>query len=417
MRILLLSSYFTPENVAAIHLIKNRNEALIEAGFVIELIVPEPSRGVSPEIRKKYKKIRIEKSHNERMTVFRFKMFGEGKNPVLRTLRYFLCHIIHFYKGIQAKNIDVLFLASTPPTQGAMGAMVKKIKKIPLVYNLQDIFPDSLVGTGLTRKGSLLWRIGRVIENFTYRNADKIIVISDDFKKNIIAKGVPESKIEVVYNWVDENSVIPILRDKNKLFDELGLSRDCFYIVYAGNLGHAQNIDIILEAAKELNELENIKLLIFGTGGLEEQLKEKANKLNLKNLRFFPIQPADRISEVYSLGNAAIITCKPGLGKSAMPSKTWSIMSSGTAILANFDEGTEMQRIIENSKVGLFSKAGDVRKFVEAVLELYNNQEQCNQFGRNGRDFILKNLTREIGTSKYVEVIKKVVEAHQSRKN
>ncbi len=98
--------------------------------------------------------------------------------------------------------------------------MVKKFRHIPIVYNLQDVFPDSLVGTGLAKKGGLLWKIGRVIENFTYRNADKIIVISEDFKRNIMAKGVPEEKIEVIYNWVDENAIVPVKEEDNDLFDE-----------------------------------------------------------------------------------------------------------------------------------------------------------------------------------------------------
>lgn len=102
-----------------------------------------------------------------------------------------------------------------------MAVFIKKCRKIPFVYNLQDIFPDSLVGTGMTKKGSFLWRIGRIIENFTYRNADKIIVISEDFKRNIMAKGVPEEKIEVIYNWIDENEVVPIAKDVNPLYHEL----------------------------------------------------------------------------------------------------------------------------------------------------------------------------------------------------
>lgn len=88
--------------------------------------------------------------------------------------------------------------------------MVKMFTQQPIVYNLQDIFPDSLVGTGLAKKGGLLWKIGRVIEDFTYKHADKIIVISEDFKKNIMAKGVPEDKIVVVYNWVDQNAVVNV---------------------------------------------------------------------------------------------------------------------------------------------------------------------------------------------------------------
>ena len=176
---------------------------------------PSPCRGIDAETCKKYKRIKREERLDGHLIVHRFSMFAEGENPVFRALRYALCTVKQFNRGVFAKDAhscNVMFVASTPPIQGAMAAMVKKCRRdhIPFVYNLQDIFPDSLVGTGLAKKDGLLWKIGRRIENFTYRNADKIIVISQDFKRNIMAKGVPEEKIEVIYNWVDENAITPV---------------------------------------------------------------------------------------------------------------------------------------------------------------------------------------------------------------
>ena len=175
-------------------MLSSRNEAFAHEGFEMLVITPTPSRGLAQELRNKYKQIKHEELLNGKLIVQRFSMFAEGRNPVLRAVRYLLCNVAHVYHGLRTKNVDVLFTASTPPTQGAVAALIAKIKKIPLVYNLQDIFPDSLVGTGLAGQGSLLWKMGRVIEDFTYRNADKIIVISKDFKKNIMAKGVPAVK-------------------------------------------------------------------------------------------------------------------------------------------------------------------------------------------------------------------------------
>lgn len=153
-----------------------------------------------------------------------------------------------------------------------------------------------------------------MIENFTYRNADKIIVISEDFKKNIMAKGVPEEKIEVIYNWIDEKAVVPIARENNPLYEELGLNREKFNVVYAGNLGNAQNIDVIIDSAKELVENKNIEFIIFGSGGLKEQFVKKVKDYGIDNVKFFPLQPMERVSYVYGLGNICIVSCKPGLG-------------------------------------------------------------------------------------------------------
>jgi len=418
MRILGLSSYYG-SSVSSSHLSRSRNQAFVDAGFDMVSYAPTPSRGLSKEEIKRYKKIRLETNYDGHQVVHLYRMFSEGKNPVQRALRYTCSAIIQFFKGVFAKDArscDVMFISSTPPIQGAMAGLVKKCRRdhIPMVYNLQDIFPDSLVGTGLAKKGGLLWKIGRVVENFTYRNADKIIVISQDFKRNIMAKGVPEEKIEVIYNWVDENAVQPVAKAENPLYEEFGLSREAFTVVYAGNLGNAQNIGIILDAAKRFNDdstsssqvNENrVQFVIFGTGGLEEEIRRRMAEEGLTNVRLLPLQPYERVSQVYSLGDACVVSCKEGLGGSAMPSKTWTIMSCGRPVIASFDEG-ELKEIIESGPCGVFTHAGKVEEFVAAVRSLMADRQRCEQMGRNARAFILDNLTKEVGTRRYVEVIK-----------
>ena len=402
MRILYFPAYFFPEKAASSYLNENRNQAFADAGFGMVVYAPTPTRGITEEEYQEYRKRTFEKMYDEKLEVHRFKMFREGKNPLMRVLRYFLVSMLQFYYGVRAKNVDMIYVASTPPTQGALAALVKKFKHKPFVYNLQDIFPDSLVGTGLAKKGGLLWKIGRVIENFTYRNADKIIVISEDFKRNIMEKGVPEEKIEVIYNWVDENAVQPVAKEDNPLFEEFGLSREKFTVVYAGNLGNAQNISIILDGAKEL---PNVQFALFGTGGLEKEVRERIEKEGLVNVHLNPLQPYERVSQVYSLGDVCVVSCKEGLGGSAMPSKTWTIMSCGRPVVASFDEG-ELKEILEKNDCGVFSHAGNVEEFVAAIKQLASQKERCAEMGRNGREFILHNLTKEVGTRKYVDVIK-----------
>lgn len=404
MRLLFLPAYYYPEHAASSYLGDDLRKALCDNGNDIILYAPTPSRGVSDEVRKEYssKERRHELLHDGRLIVYRFPLFAEGKNPILRAFRYALCWIKHFNRGLLAKEIDCIYLASTPPIQGLLGGVLKKVKRKPFVYNLQDIFPDSLAGSGLAKKGGLLWKIGRSIENFTYRNADKIIVISEDFKKNIMAKGVPEGKITVVYNWVDENEVKPVAKDDNPLFEVFGLSRDKFTVVYAGNLGNAQNISIILDGAKELPD---IQFAVFGTGGLENEVRERIEKEGMTNVHLNPLQPYGRVSQVYSLGDVCIVSCKAGLGGSAMPSKTWTIMSCGRPVIASFDEG-ELKEILEKNDCGVFTHAGNVLEFVNGIRSLASDKARCAEMGKNARQFILNNLTKEVGTKKCVDVLK-----------
>ena len=405
MKILYLPVYFYPEQAASSYLGDNTREAFCEAGHKMVLYTPTPCRGITKELREKCKDKKIEYWYNNSLEVHRFSMYAEKKNPVSRALRYVLCWCKHFYYGMCAKNIDLIYLPSTPPIQGVIGALLKKIKKVPFVYNLQDIFPDSLVGTGLAKKDGLLWKIGRVIEDFTYRNADKIIVISEGFKKNIMAKGVPEEKIEVVYNWVDEDAVKHVPREENKLFDRYGLDRNKFYITYCGNIGLTQNLDMLLEVAKEFEAEEEIQFVLIGEGAYKAKVQDIIQEKQIRNVTLLPFQPYEDISHVFSLGDVGLVISKPGVGENSVPSKTWSILSASRPVLVNFDEN-ELKDIIDQHQCGIFTKAGDKAAFKEAILRLYKNRDLCHQFGKNGRQFILDNLTRTAGTQKYVDVIK-----------
>lgn len=415
MKIIYPLAYYTPERTASSILVENRLQAYADAGFTIEAYTPTPCRGVSPAERTLYKapKYSREEKYNGHLVINRFPMYAEGKNPILRAVRYFLCLFTHAYKCLMAKNGDVVYMGSTPPINGLLAAFLKKTKQVPVIYNLQDIFPDSLAGTGLAKRGGLLWKIGRVVENITYRNADRIIVISDDFKKNIMAKGVPEEKIVVVYNWVDENAVVPVAKEDNPLYDELGINRDKFSVVYAGNFGHAQNIDVTIAAAERLRNCDDIQFLMFGTGGLVEDYKRIAHDKGLKNMLFFPLQPVEKVSQVYSLGDLGVVACKKGLGKGAFPSKTWSIMSAGTPVIANYDEDTDLERLVKENGLGVFSAADDSEQMAERIMEMYNNRELCDEYGRNARQYILDNVSKEKSTQKYVDVIKEVVEKNK----
>lgn len=405
MKILSLPAYFPPESVAGSHLGADLNRAFIKEGFEIILYVPSPSRGITREQRKLYRKKRREKLYDGHMTVNRFPMFPEGTNPFLRSIRYALCSIIQFFKSLPTRGEDLIYVVSTPPIQGAFAALLKKIKKIPFVYCLQDIFPDSLVNTGLTKKGSLLWKAGRIIENFTYRNADKIIVISKDFKNNLLLKGVPPEKIVVIYNWVDEKKIINIPRDENILIKRYDLNQHMFYITHCGNIGLTQNMDMLLESAKELEHYEDIVFILIGDGSYKEQVESKIRSENIKNIILLPFQPYEDISHVFSLGNVSLVISKPGIGENSVPSKTWSIMSAGRPVLASFDEN-ELKDIIESNACGVFTKSGDKEAFKAAILTLYNDREKCNELGGNGRDFLLKNLSADRSTTAYVELIK-----------
>lgn len=402
---IVLLAYYNPEPASSVYLFDNFIDKLIESRIDVELIVPVPGRGVSKSVHKEYARRLYEVANDGHLCIHRFKMWMEGHKTNWRFVRYFLSCYNYYQIAKRIEGADIIFSESTPPILGATAAFIKKKKHIPLVYNLQDIFPDSLVLTGISSENSKMWKIGRKIENFTYANADRIITISEDFKNNILEKGVPIEKISVVYNWVDQNSVVSIPREENKLFNMYGLDRSKFYVTYNGNIGLSQNMDMLLGVAKDLEANEDIQFVLVGNGTYLNEVKRIIKERNVHNVTLLPFQPYEDISHVFSLGDVSLVISKPGTGNGCVPSKTWSIMSASRPVLANFDEN-ELKTIVESHNCGIFTKAGDKVAFTDAILKLYNDRDLCRTMGRNGRQFVMDHLTREVGTQKYVDVIK-----------
>ena len=415
MNILIYNAYYFPETAASMHLEKDIAEGFASDNDVT-MYVPVPSRGVTDETRKEYKKKKLEYHCDGRLKIVRYNLMKESRNPVLRAYRYFIQNIKQYGCGIATDSVDVIFSGSTPPTQGAMCSLVKRklCKKyknyVPYVFNLQDIFPDSLVNAGMTREGSILWKIGRKIEDFTYKNADAIIVISENFKRNIMAKGVPEEKITVISNWADTGAIIPIPRKENKIIQRYHLDPEKTFITYSGNIGMSQNMDLLLDTAKRLiNELPNLQFIIIGDGVDRERVQKRVTDESITNIAMLPFQPYEDIAHVFNLGDIGLIISKKGIGSNSVPSKTWGYMAAGKPILTSFDLDSELVRIIEDKKCGYCAEPDNAAALAEGIRTLI----ACNSLdalGKSGRNYIENELSAEKGINGYIDVISSTVQ-------
>lgn len=411
MRILFLDAYFSPEIVASTYLIENRNQAFAASGYSMVAIVPSPTRGVSEEVRRKYKRIRHEKMFGDHLQVIRFPMFRERNRAWLRVIRYFLCGFLQFFIALFVRDIDVILIASTPPTQGLLGVLLKRLKKAKFVYNLQDIFPESLASTGLAKQDSFFWRAGRWMENYIYGSADSVVVISESYRRNIIEKGVPEAKIEVIYNWIEEDKVFPVVREQNVLIDRYNLDPKKFYVTYCGNIGLTQNMDLLAEVAKDLEVEEGIQFVLIGKGVYKSELEGRMEANKAKNIRLLPLQPYEDIAHVFSLGDIGLVISKKNVGKNSLPSKTWSIMSAERPVLASYDLASELCSIISEAKCGVCVPPNDKEELKKAILSMYASRSSLVKMGRNGREYALKKLSKATGTAKFIDVINRVLES------
>ena len=404
MRLLYFVQYFPPEKASGLPIVTDMIEGFAKYGWKVDVYIPTPTRGVSKSVRREYSKKRKEVLCDGNLTIHRMHLYREGTSMLQRTIRYTIFSLLCLIRGLFLPA-DAIFTGGGPPTQGIVGGLIHKWTKKKFIYNPQDLFPDSLIVAGQATEQSGIVKIGRKIEKFAYKNADSIITITEDMAENIKSKTDVKSKVYVVRNWIDIDKTVPIAKVDNILFDEFYLSRDKFIVVYAGNIGMLQSVDIIVDAAEILKVETGIQFVIFGNGSEEDNIKKRILDKGLTNIKLYPLQPQERVSEVYSLGDVALITCKPGTGGIGMPSKTLTIMSTGTSIIGSFDVGSELDLILRKADCGYCVEPGSPELLANSIWNLYNNPQKVIKFGRNGRLYVEEFVSKEKSINKYIRII------------
>ena len=402
--------YFPPEQASGLSVITEMLEGFAKHGWEIDVYVPTPTRGVTDEERKAYEKRRKEVLYGGKLTIHRMHLYREKTGMAQRTIRYSLFSLQCLIRGLALKA-DAVFTGGGPPTQGIIGGLIHKWSRKKFIFNPQDLFPDSLIVAGKATEESRSVKIGRKIERFAYRNADVIITITEDMAESIRSRTADKEKVHVVRNWIDPKKTVPIRRAENRLFDEFRLPRDRFYVTYAGNIGVIQGVEIIVEAAERLQSEEEIQFVIFGNGSEEQKIRQMIVEKGLKNIRMFPLQPPERVSEVYSLGDLSVIPGRPGTGSIAMPSKTWTIMAAGTAVIATCEDGRELGQTINDAGCGCCTEPGNVEALAEAILALHADRRQVTKMSENARKYAEEQISKEKAIGQYIEIIEDIMKA------
>lgn len=285
-------------------------------------------------------------------------------NIISRYVRDTLTNIREAIGILKLKNVDVLFEDVSYSSFWAVKAA--KMKGIKVVAMLQDVWPDNAVQSHLISEGSFLYKSFEMWQKSVYKNADKLICISDDMKDFIVSKGVDADKIEVIYNWGYSDDVVDIPWEENEFVKKYNLSGDKFYAIYAGNIGKMQNVEIVVNAAKELQDREDIQFLIIGDGARREAIEEMA--AGLKNVTMLPMQPSELATHIYSAAGVNIIPLVAGGTKTAMPSKTGVVLSCGKPVVFCFDASERFVNSVKDSRAGMVVHPDKPAELSNAIL-------------------------------------------------
>lgn len=396
MKIVMLRPSYSPELSAGNHLAKDLVDDLILKGYDVEIIVPISEKFNSSEV-KEYE-----------YPIHRIQSSLRGQNTLSRIINYIDTSIKMFVKLMQIEDVDVIFTHSMPPTIGPLSILAGKIKKKPVLYWEQDVVSQSIISTGIARNNllkKLFYYSASILENISLKGSAHVITISEKFKNIHIESGVSSEKIDVIYNWIDVNQIYPMDKHENYLFDKYKLDKSKFYVTYCGNLGIPQNVEIMIDAAETLSSIEDIQFVIIGNGSREEIIKSYINEKQLKNLKIFPLEPLERAREVYNIGNVGLVIAKAGTSNNGFPSKTWSILSAGQAIISCFDLDSELSKFVVESNSGIAIEPDSSEKLTNAILKIYNSEDQGKAYSLNARKYVCENFSRSAATDKFIKII------------
>ena len=279
-----------------------------------------------------------------------------------------------------------------------------------MVFNVQDIWPDCLQIIGQIRNRALIQTFS-YLEKLTYKVSSKVVVLSEGMKRNLLQKGVSDEKIIIIPNWVDTNHIYPVPQD-NCFSAGYGLIGR-FVVLFSGNLGFNAVLDTILEAAKHLDNEPQIIFLIVGEGNAKPGLIEKSKVLGLRNVRFLPTQTKELLPEMLGAANISLITLHRQLGALNVPSKVYAIMASARPVLAAVPKDSEIARLVETSKSGIWVPPEEPRALAQAIKTLSKQPDLLRKYGANGRNCVVAHYDRHKITQKYHELLEEVVSASQ----
>jgi colanic acid biosynthesis glycosyl transferase WcaI len=286
--------------------------------------------------------------------------------------------------------VDVVYAILPPLPLGVSAWAIAKVSGARLVVNIQDIYPDIAVALNfLTNKKAVAFF--RRMERWIYRRADRIVVISEGFRENLLGKGVDSGKLRVVSNWADPDQIVPGPRE-NAFRRELGTNGDLL-VLYSGGLTHNSDLEPVLDAAAQLRGLP-VRFAIVGDGVHKQVLVNRAAAAGLDNVAFFPFQPIERYGEVLAAADVTLVALNSAATFASVPSKIYKQMAAARPIIAITNPGNELSRLIADAQCGVTVRPADSEGIADLLRSALAQRDEFAVMGLRGRAYLERNCSR-----------------------
>lgn len=406
MKILLLTEYFPPEIGAGSNRAFELCKLWAEKGINVTVITgfPDYPDGIIPKQYKGHFFLREEMNGINLIRTFTLPAPNKGFfKRVLSFTSFMFSSVIQ--GSLTCGKPDIVIATSPPFFVGIAGYLISKIKRIPFVFEVRDLWPESIIQLGQL-KNKLIIKILEMIELFLYKKAVKIIPVADSSVELIERKGISKDKLSVIKNGFNFNALNEINLDKD-FRKKLGYN-DEIIVSYIGTLGLSHSLNTVIESARELSSIKNIIFFIIGDGAERENLIRLKEHYMLENIVFIKKVPREDVANYYWLADIFLVTLKDlPLFKKVIPSKIFEIMAFSKPIILNVDG--EARKIVQSAEAGIFSEPGNPKDLASKIKLLSEDKWLRKKLGENGRKFVEKNYNRRVLANRYLEILSNIV--------
>lgn len=395
---LLLTQWFDPEPTFK-GLVFARE--LVRQGFDVEVVTGFPNYP-GGKVYAGYKIKLMQRECIDGVQVTRLPLYpNHDQSAIKRVLNYASFAASALVYGLfMAKRADVMYAYHPPLTVGVAASLIRWVRGIPLVYDIQDMWPDTLRATGMLNNTRALALVGHVCD-WVYKRVDQLVVLSPGFKRLLLQRGVPERKIDVIYNWADESALMSPLGAVPAAFP----GADRFRVVFAGNMGKAQALDAVLDAAAILQARGSQVSFVMLGGGIEvSRLKTRALEMKLSNVVFLPPVPMSEVGTVLAAADVLLVHLrKDPLFEITIPSKTQAYMAVGKPLLMAVNG--DAANLVRQAKCGLTAESENPQALADALDTLAEMPaDELKTMGGNASRFYREALGLQVGAAKFAAV-------------
>ena len=416
-RVLIHTLIFSPDGVSTAYLYNDIALRLQQRGYEVVVLTTTPHFNIVPEqVEKQPMRWKVwgfcKVSKFNGMTVLHVPQ-KKFKSTVLRLLGFVYWHIVSFFIGLSVKHVDLILSPSPPLTVGWMNLGLAKLKGCKVIYNVQEIYPDIL-----KLKGGFVLKSLRWMEHKVYNGSDAVTTIDKVFYDTIEPRFEDKSKLHIIPNFVDTGlyRALGSLQVNSLLDPKLFPNTDSIKLLYAGNIGHAQSWEPLIELADKTRDL-NVEYIVIGEGAKRGYVEEEIQKRDLKKLHLLPYQPRELMPAILSYSDASFIFMAPENDGDGFPSKVYTIMACERPLLVSSGKNTPIVNFLKDKGCAKLITEKDFNKKVNEMVGWLRNvtKEELSLMGKKGLAEIQAKYTKEKVTDMYVDLVDNLLE-HESHK-